>query len=32
VHFLRKRKSSLLFGIGEDAELVAASIAASYRA
>ena len=32
VHFLRKRKSSLLFGIGEDAELVAASIAPSYRA
>jgi thioredoxin reductase len=29
VHFLRKRKSSLLFGVGEDAELVAASIAAS---
>ena len=29
VHFLRKRKSSLLFGVGEDAELVAASIARS---
>jgi putative flavoprotein involved in K+ transport len=29
VHFLRKRKSSLLFGVGEDAEMVAASIAAS---
>lgn len=29
VHFLRKRKSSLLFGVGEDAEIVAAAIAAS---
>jgi putative flavoprotein involved in K+ transport len=29
VHFLRKRKSSLLFGVGEDAALVAAAIAES---
>jgi putative flavoprotein involved in K+ transport len=28
VHFLRKRKSSLLFGVGEDAALVAGAIAA----
>jgi putative flavoprotein involved in K+ transport len=28
VHFLRKRKSSLLFGVGEDATLVAGQIAA----
>jgi Pyridine nucleotide-disulphide oxidoreductase len=28
VHFLRKRKSSLLYGVGEDAALVAAQIAA----
>ena len=27
VHFLRKRKSSLLFGVGEDAALVADSVA-----
>jgi putative flavoprotein involved in K+ transport len=27
VHFLRKRKSSTLFGVGEDAEIVARSIA-----
>jgi putative flavoprotein involved in K+ transport len=27
VHFLRKRKSSLLYGVGEDAALVAAAIA-----
>ncbi|HEY2958636.1 MAG TPA: hypothetical protein VGM21_10590 [Actinomycetota bacterium] len=27
VHFLRKRKSSLLIGVGEDAALVAAAIA-----
>lgn len=27
VHFLRKRKSSLLFGVGEDASVVAHSIA-----
>jgi putative flavoprotein involved in K+ transport len=27
VHFLRKRKSSLLFGVGEDAAIVVASIA-----
>ena len=26
VHFLRKRKSSLLFGVGEDAAIVAATI------
>ena len=29
VHFLRKRKSSLLYGVGEDAALVAAGIAES---
>jgi putative flavoprotein involved in K+ transport len=29
VHFLRKRKSSLLIGVGEDAALVASSIAGS---
>ena len=29
VHFLRKRKSSLLIGVGEDAELVARQIVAS---
>jgi putative flavoprotein involved in K+ transport len=29
VHFLRKRKSSLLFGVGEDAEIVAASVASA---
>lgn len=29
VHFLRKRKSSLLFGVGEDAAIVADAIAAS---
>ncbi len=28
VHFLRTRKSSLLFGVGEDATVVARSIAA----
>lgn len=27
VHFMRKRRSSLLFGVGEDAEIVATSIA-----
>ena len=27
VHFLRKRKSSLLFGVGEDARLVAEKLA-----
>jgi hypothetical protein len=27
VHFLRKRKSSLLFGVGEDATLVAERVA-----
>jgi len=31
VHFLRKRKSSLLMGVGEDAAIVAASIAARRR-
>jgi putative flavoprotein involved in K+ transport len=31
VHFLRKRKSSLLVGVGEDAALVAGSIATSPR-
>jgi putative flavoprotein involved in K+ transport len=31
VHFLRKRKSSLLFGVGEDAALVAGTIAARSR-
>lgn len=31
VHFLRKRKSSLLMGVGEDAAIVAQSIAASAR-
>jgi putative flavoprotein involved in K+ transport len=29
VHFLRKRKSSLLLGVGEDAAVVAAQIAAA---
>ena len=29
VHFLRKRKSSLLFGVGEDASIVAQKIASS---
>ena len=29
VHFLRTRKSSLLFGVGEDAAIVARSIAAT---
>jgi putative flavoprotein involved in K+ transport len=28
VHFLRKRKSSLLFGVGEDAAITARAIAA----
>jgi putative flavoprotein involved in K+ transport len=28
VHFLRKRKSSLLMGVGEDAAIVAAGISA----
>jgi putative flavoprotein involved in K+ transport len=27
VHFLRKRKSSVLFGVGEDAAIVAQSVA-----
>jgi putative flavoprotein involved in K+ transport len=27
VHFLRKRKSAVLFGVGEDAAIVAQSIA-----
>jgi hypothetical protein len=29
VHFLRKRKSSLLVGVGEDAAIIAEEIAAS---
>jgi putative flavoprotein involved in K+ transport len=29
VHVLRKRKSPLLFGVGEDAEIVAASVAST---
>jgi putative flavoprotein involved in K+ transport len=29
VHFLRKRKSSLLIGVGEDAAIVARQIAAA---
>jgi putative flavoprotein involved in K+ transport len=29
VHFLRRRKSSLLLGVGEDAGVVAAQIAAA---
>ncbi len=29
VHFLRKRKSALLYGVGEDARIVAAALAAS---
>jgi putative flavoprotein involved in K+ transport len=29
VHFLRKRKSSLFYGVGEDAAIVAVSIATS---
>lgn len=32
VHFLRKRKSSLLLGVGEDAAVVGAQIAAAYGA
>jgi putative flavoprotein involved in K+ transport len=32
VHFLRKRKSSLLLGVGEDAEIVARAVADSARA
>ena len=32
VHFLRKRKSSLLIGVGEDAAIVAAQIAERQRA
>jgi hypothetical protein len=32
VHFLRKRKSSLLIGVGEDAGIVAAQIAERQRA
>ena len=31
VHFLRKRKSSLLFGVGEDAMIVAGAIAERHR-
>ena len=30
-HFLRKRKSSTLFGMGEDAEIVARAIANRLR-
>jgi putative flavoprotein involved in K+ transport len=30
-HFLRKRKSSTLFGMGEDAEIVARTIAERTR-
>jgi len=29
VHFLRKRKSSILLGVGEDAAIVAGSIAST---
>jgi putative flavoprotein involved in K+ transport len=32
VHFLRTRKSSLLFGVGEDAEIVVRAIASSFGA
>lgn len=32
VHFLRRRKSSLLYGVGEDAAIVADQIAARHRA
>ena len=32
VHFLRKRKSSLLIGVGEDAAIVAAQIGEQRRA
>jgi len=32
VHFLRKRKSSLLYGVGEDATIVAQAIAGTRRA
>jgi putative flavoprotein involved in K+ transport len=31
VHFLRKRKSSVLFGVGEDAAIVAQSVARHHR-
>lgn len=31
VHFMRKRKSSLLYGVGEDASLVAEAVAARVR-
>ena len=31
VHFLRKRKSSILYGVGEDARIVAAGVAARAR-
>jgi glycine/D-amino acid oxidase-like deaminating enzyme len=31
VHFLRKRKSSILYGVGEDAAVVAAGVAARVR-
>jgi putative flavoprotein involved in K+ transport len=32
VHYLRKRKSSLLYGVGEDALIVAQAIAHDVRA
>jgi putative flavoprotein involved in K+ transport len=32
VHYLRKRKSSLLMGVGEDAAIVARSIAGTFTA
>ncbi len=32
VHFLRTRKSSLLYGVGEDAAIVAAQVASRHRA
>ena len=31
VHFLRKRKSSILYGVGEDAAIVASGVAARAR-
>jgi hypothetical protein len=31
VHFLRKRKSSILIGVGEDARIVADGLASSLR-
>jgi putative flavoprotein involved in K+ transport len=32
VHFLRKRKSSLLIGVGEDAKIVTRQIVETHRA